>query len=522
MSNIGFLVTGVAAAWVMVQLTESRQLVALVQTALMLPFVFVAMPAGAIADSYDRRAVGVVALCAGLLAGVLLIFVTAADLLTPWLLLGLCFLVGSANTLLIPSWQTSAAEMVPDADLTSAVSLNAVSFNIARSFGPALGGLIVAAGGAVAAFVSSTAMTLPMLAAFGLWKRAREKPRLPPERIGGAIVAGVKYIGYSSALRSVVLRSFLYCAGASVIVALLPLIAKDQMGGGPVTFGILLGFYGAGAVIGGLLVQWLQPWLGKAPVENALTITALGVIALSQMTALWLAAIVLLLTGIIWTQALTSLNIIVQIGAPRWVAGRVLAGFQATAAGGFALGAALWGSVAQLASVPTALLSAGLVLLAFATLGRTFRSVDDIPTPSVRSEELVDPTVELAITGRSGPILLEVEYVVPEEDARQFYDAMLGLRRIRHRNGASGWALARDVANARRWVERFHLPTWHDYLRHRERLTAEELQAMTDVTLRYGPDGELRMTRWLERPVGSVRWGAETPDRGHEPKGLNF
>jgi len=128
--------------------------------------------------------------------------------------------------------------------------------------------------------------------------------------------------------------------------------------------------------------------------------------------------------------------------------------------------------------------------------------------------------VDLALTGRSGPIAVQIEHIVPEEDARSFYDLMLEIRRIRRRNGASAWSLARDVADARRWIERFHCPTWHDYLRHRTRLTAEELELLHSVAERYGDAGELRITRLLERPVGSVRWRADTPDRGELPTTL--
>jgi len=519
MSNLALLITGVGAAWAMTLLTDSAEKVALVQSALMLPFLFFAMPAGAIADSYDRRKVAIVAMAGAALANLLLLAVAWFGLLTPWLLLGLCFLVGIFNTTFTPSWQSSVSEQVPGEDLPRAVALNAISFNIARSFGPAVGGAIIAVTGAAAAFAASVLLYVPMLAAFWRWKRLPEKPRLPPQRVWWAVLSGPVYLGHSGLLRAVFRRCFLCCFGASSIAGLMPLVSKIQLGGGPLTFGILLAFYGGGAVLGGVFMRQLRSVLGSAPTETGVAITAVGIIALSYAHSLWMAAPLLIAIGAIWTQALTTLNVAVQTGAPRWVSGRALAGFQATAAGGFALGSWMWGYVVEQTSLQTALIASGVVLIGFSFAGRFLRSAEDIPDPTAASHDLAEPDTELALTGRSGPIVIEIEHLVPEADARGFYDAMLEIRRIRRRNGASGWSLARDIANAGRWVERFHCPTWHDYLRHRTRLTAEEFSALKIVADRYG-DGELRITRLLERPVGSVRWREETPDRGEVPTGI--
>lgn len=517
MSNLALLITGVGAAWAMTLLTDSPQQVALVQSALMLPFLFLAMPAGAIADSYDRRRVAMVALCGAALANLLIVAVALAGVLTPWLLLGLCFLVGIANTTFTPSWQTSVSEQVPGEDLPGAVALNAMSFNIARSFGPAVGGAIVAIVGAAAAFAASALLYIPMLVAFWRWKRLPEKPRLPPERMGSAIVSGVQYVAHSGAMRAAILRSFLYCAGVSAIVGLMPLISRDLLHGGPLVFGILLASYGGGAVIGGLFIERFRVWLGRASIENGTALAGLGIIILSSCGSLWVASLILTLIGALWTQALTTLNVAVQAGAPRWVAGRALAAFQATAAGGFALGSWMWGFVAEWTSIPTALIAAGITLLCFSIAGRWLKAADQIPDPAAGSHELDDPTVDLNLTGRSGPIVIELEFIVPEEEARAFYDAMLEIRRIRRRNGVSAWSLARDIANAQRWVERYHCPTWHDYLRHRDRLTAAEFGQLRAIADRYGG---LHVTRMLERPVGSVRWREESPDRGEVSNGI--
>ncbi|WP_404478868.1 MFS transporter [Novosphingobium sp. BL-52-GroH] len=520
LASLALMIAGVGAAWTMTLLTDSPQQVALVQSALMLPYLLFAMPAGAIADSYDRRQIGMIALGGAAFVNVLIVLVTVTDLMTPPLLLGLCFLLGIATSTYTPSWQSLVSEQVPGEVIPRAVTLNAISFNIARSFGPAVGGAIVALAGAAAAFCVSTFLYMPMLAAFWRWKRVPEKPRLPPERVGSAIVSGVRYIAHSAALRSVIVRSFLYCSCLASIVGLMPLISKYALNGGPLVFGILLGSYGGGAVVGGLFIDQFRARLGSAPVESGVTLTGIGVVVLAFCHNIWAASIVLILIGAVWTQALTSLNVAVQIGAPRWVGGRALAAFQATAAGGFAMGSWLGGYVAEQTSISVTLGASGLTLVLLSIAGRWLKAAEDIPDPTASLREFDDPQIDLALTGRSGPIVIEIEFRVPKEEARGFYEAMLEIRLLRRRNGVSAWTLARDIGDAERWVERFHCPTWHDYLRHRSRLTAAELVLVTEISDRYGIVGETRITRLLERPVGSVRWRDDTPDRGQVPTGI--
>src|SRR5579883_1387636 len=140
LSNLGILIQGVGAAWAMTQMTSSADKVALVQTALMLPIMLIAMPAGAIADMHDRRIVAMISLAIALTGATTLTVLTFLGLLQPNLLLALCFVVGSGMALFGPAWQSSVSEQVPAETLPSAVALNSISYNIARSFGPAIGG----------------------------------------------------------------------------------------------------------------------------------------------------------------------------------------------------------------------------------------------------------------------------------------------------------------------------------------------------------------------------------------------
>lgn len=515
LSNFGLLINGVAAGWTMTDLSARADLVALVQTALMLPYMLFAMAAGAIADTYDRRLVSMSMLGFALCSSLLLTGVAFAGLLTPVLLLLLCFLSGTANAMFGPAWQASVSEQVPAEDLAPAVALNSVSYNIARSFGPAVGGLIVATAGSVAAFGAVALCYLPILLALFLWRRKRDVPRLPPERIGWAIVSGVRYVMHSAATRSVIIRAILTGISGASISSLMPLIARDLIGGTAATYGLLLGVFGLGAVSGALLMPHLRDRLrGEWHIGASTALLGVAIIALSFARSRLTAMPLLFVAGILWMQPLTQFNIVIQTQAPRWVTGRALAAFQAAIAGGLASGAWIWGHVGALIGTANSIACSGVAMLACVAASRIWPLSHEAADIGAPAKPLSKPEVRLGLTGRSGPIVVEVEYLVDPDNARQFYSAMLEVQRFRQRNGAFMWSLARDIANERCWIERFSCPTWHDYLRQRERMTAGE-QAIVDRAAAETLDQRAdRIRRLLERPVGSVRWRADSQDPG--------
>src|SRR6202163_2990328 len=239
LSNFGLLIQGVGAAWAMTQMTSSADKVALVQTALMLPIMLISMPAGAIADMYDRRIVALVSLSIALSGATCLSVLAWLDLITPRTLLAFCFVVGSGMALFGPAWQSSVSEQVPAETLPSAVALNGISYNIARSVGPAIGGIVVATAGAVAAFALNALLYLPLMVALFLWKRISEPSRLPPEKLSRAIVSGVRYITNSPSIKIVLTRTMVTGVIGGAIIALMPLVARDLLHGGAPTYGIM-------------------------------------------------------------------------------------------------------------------------------------------------------------------------------------------------------------------------------------------------------------------------------------------
>ncbi len=513
-SNLGILIQGVGAAWAMTQMTSTADKVALVQTALMLPVMLISMPAGAIADMHDRRIVALVSLAVALSGATALTVLAWLDLISPNILLALCFVVGSGMALFGPAWQASVSEQVPAETLPSAVALNGISYNIARSFGPAIGGIVVATAGAVAAFAVNALLYLPLVVVLFMWNRTSEPSRLPRERLNRAIVSGVRYIANSPSIRTVLARTLVTGLLGGSVSALMPLVARDLLHGGAQTYGIMLGAFGMGAVLGALNIAEVRKRLsGEAAVRAcALSMAgAIAAVAMSRQPVLTAAALVL--AGAVWMLAVALFNIGVQLSAPRWVAGRSLAAFQASIAGGIALGSWGWGHLTDLAGVETALLvSAGLMGLS-PLLGLWLRMPPVGARNEAASEVLADPEVRLSLTGRSGPLVVEIEYRVAPDNARLFHNVMQEVQLSRQRNGAYGWSIARDIADPELWTERYHCPTWLDYLRQRNRATqSERALHQRAIDFHLGPD-PIRVRRMLERPFGSVRWKEDTPDR---------
>ncbi|WFU39987.1 MFS transporter [Bradyrhizobium sp. CB82] len=512
LSNLGILIQGVGAAWAMTEMTSSADKVALVQTALMLPVMLISMPAGAIADMYDRRIVALIALSIAFCGATAMTAFDWLALTTPNLLLMLCFAIGGGMALMGPAWQSSVNEQVPTETLPAAVALNGISYNIARSFGPAVGGIVVATVGTVAAFALNALLYLPLMLALFLWKRVAEPSRLPREQLSRAIVSGVRYIINSPSIKIVLARTLATGVIAGSIWALMPLVARDLLHGGAQIYGIMLGAFGLGAVIGALNISAVRRRMSGEAAVRACTLSlggAIAAVALSHKPFLTAAALVL--AGGVWTIAWTLFNIGIQLSTPRWVAGRSLAAYQAALSGGIAIGSWGWGHLTDAVGVEIALLVSAALMLLSPLLGLWLR-MPHISVPGQDPAALADPEVRLPLTHRSGPLVVEVEYRVAPENARSFHNLMQDVQLYRQRNGAYGWSIARDIADPELWTERYHCPTWLDYLRQRNRSTqSERALDRQAVAFHTGPE-PVRVRRMLERPLGSVHRKEDVPD----------
>jgi MFS family permease len=500
-SNLGTLIQGVGVAWAMTQMSSSADLVALVQTALNLPVMLIAIPAGAIADVHDRRVVALCSLVLALVAATVLTTLAAVNLLTPALLLILCFAVGCGSAMMSPAWQASVSEQVPPESLASAVALNGISYNIARSVGPAIGGIVVATAGTVAAFAVNTLSFLPLILALFLWKRVSERSRLPPERLGHAIELAVRYIANSPPIRTVLIRAAAAGVLTGAILALLPVVTHNQLHGDARTYGVLLSAFGIGAVMGAVNTARIRKRLSAETAIRACTLAmSAGMVLLGVSDHVVVAAMAMVVAGAGWILMWTLFNVAVQYSAPRWVTARSLAAYQAASAAGLAFGSWGWGHVADMLGVESTLLVCGGLLLVSIVIGAWLR----MPEVNARAEEtsvLDDPVAKLHLRGHDGPLVIEIEYRVANERAETFNELIQQVQLVRQRNGAYGWSIARDIAEPELWIERYHCPTWHDYLRMRSRSTRSE-RALEDeaLGLHAGP-GNVRVRRMLERPL---------------------
>ena len=512
------MILGVGVAWEMTRLTSSVSMVALVQTAMMLPLMLVALPAGAIADMFDRRKVAMVGLGIAAMFGSMLSVLTFLELTTPWVLLAFCSLIGTGVALYNPAWQSSIGEQVKSEDLPAAIALGTISFNLARSFGPAIGGLIVLAAGAQAAFAVNALGYLPLILSFFLWQRGKIVSRLPPERIARAIVSGVRYAFHSHPTRTVLIRSFVFGITAASASALAPLIAKDLLGGDASTFGLLLGASGVGAVTGALMITLVRERLGTEKATAILAVLGgLALVGVGISRSLPLTCLGLFIVGGATMLTIALFNISVQTSVPRWVIARALSLYSSSLTGGIAFGAWLWGATANSWSIELAMIASGLCMLTMPIFAIFLRLPEVSLAASMPAPIVTEPEVALAITMRSGPVVIEIEYRIDPEDARMYYNAMLNIQRMRLGNGAFNWSITRDIGDPALWIERYHLPTWADYLRMRDRFTQADLNAQAAVDKFLIAGQSKRIRRGLERPFGSVRWKVDTPDPHGDP-----
>ena len=513
-SNFGQLILGVGAAWEMTKLTDgSPEMVALVQSALMLPLMLVALPAGALADMLDRRKIALIGLGFASLSGAALSLLAYAGLTTPWVLLAFCVLIGAGVALYSPAWQASIGDQVSNDHLPAAIALGTISYNVARSFGPAIGGLVVLAFGAQAAFAINATFYIPLLIAFYFWSRRQSPSRLPPERIDRAIVSGARYAMHSPAIRSVLLRALLFGLTTASLVALAPLIARDQLGGTAGTYGLLLGATGVGAVVGAMFIGWLRETIGTERSVRLFSIASGAMmIVIANSHSIWVVGTALMISGACSILTVSMLNVGVQLTAPRWVTARALSLYSSALTGGIGIGAAFWGYVAAHYGLALALMVSGVAVAATVVLG-IFAPLPRGDAEGQDAAEIANEVeVAMDLNLRSGPVVIEIEYDVDPDHAREFYDAMRLVQRLRQRNGGFNWTISRDIAAANIWLERYHCPTWGDYLRMRDRYTQADSEAQAAANVFDRSEGELRVRRWLERPYGSVRWRADSPD----------
>jgi len=473
-SDVGTFMQSVGAAWLMVSLNAGPMYVALTQTASALPFFVLALPAGAIGDIVDRRKLILSTETWMLLTTLVLAGMTLAGWMSPVMLLVLTFAVSAGDAVESPAWRAVLPELVPKKDLAAASALNGIEFNFARAIGPALAGFLIAAAGVGTAFLVNAASFFGVIVVIARWKRAVRKRTTPPETLTGATIAGVRYVRYSPAIRALIFRAGLVMFFASGLLALLPSVAhsvKDS----PVVYGLLLGCFGLGAVLGAVLLQPVRARFSiEVVVSGGIVMFGLTTIVAASLRALPALSMLMLLGGAAWIVFISVFNVLILNLTPDWVRARVLAVFMLVVQGGVAAGSGAWGAMAGRAGIQHALVWAGVGTIATAALGVFLKlpNVDIDVTPWVHW-----PMPRIVNGGKAldpddaGPVLVTLEYDVIPEHTSEFLDAMHKYGRIRRRDGASRWGVYRDVETENHYLETFIVNSWAEHLRQHERIT---------------------------------------------------
>jgi MFS family permease len=476
-SDIGAFMQSVGAAWLMVSIHAGPIYIALIQTASSLPYFLLALPAGSAGDIFDRRKLILSTESWMTCVALLICVVTIGGFMSPWLLLVLTFALSAGDAFETPSWRAILPELVPKADLPAASALNGIEFNIARAVGPSLAGVVIAAASVTAAFVTNFVSFFAVILVVARWKRPVRKRTSPPETFAGATVAAIRYVRYSPAILTVVVRTGAVMFFSSSLFALLPSVAHN-VNKSAIGYGVLLGSFGVGAIVGALMMQSARAkWSTEVIVSTGVVILGLAIATTGGLHRLSTLTPVMLTGGAAWVLFISLISALVQNLAPDWVRARVLAVFILVYQGCFALGSAAWGTVAQRAGVGTALVISGIGTIATTVLA-LFATLPEAPADLspwnhwrmpvvVKEGEVKEGESEL----RSGPVLVTLEYQVIPQRKAEFLDAIHQYARIRRRDGAYRWGVYRDSEVSDRYLETFLVHSWAEHLRQHERQT---------------------------------------------------
>ena len=501
-SNVGTWMYNAASGWLMTSLNPSPLIVSLVQVANSLPLFLFALPAGALADVIDKRRLILALEILTLLFSALFALLVTLHVVGPALLLVFIFLLGTLAAFETPAWYAIVPLLVPPAALSSAVAVNSVGINISRVVGPAITGFIILGLGIAAPFWLDAFSNAGVIAVLLMWRPPATTVRaLPAERLGGALRAGVRYARYNRALRATLVRAIGFFLFASAYWALLPLVARNQLRGGPGLYGTLLAAIGAGAVGGAFLLPRVRGGPdGVVMLGEAGTAVALVLFGLAREG--WVAVLACLLAGVSWIGVLATLNVSAQTVLPDWVRGRGLAAYVTVFFGTMTLGSALWGLVAEHLGLAPAHYIAGAGALLALWLTRRWQLQSGPAADLTPSMHWPEPVLAAGVNDDAGPVLVTVEYHVPAEHREAFLSAMGPLAHERRRDGGYDWNLFQDSAHPERMIETWLVDSWLEHMRQHRRVTRAD-QASEERVGRFSREAP-RITHYVAARSGVI------------------
>jgi MFS family permease len=512
---LGYTMQATIAAWLMATLTPSAFMVALVQTASTAPTLLFGLVAGALADIADRRRIILITQIVLLTAAIVLGGLTVAGITGPAALLALTFLIGAGFTFYLPAQQASVNDLVSRAELPSAVALSAVAFNVARAIGPALAGAIAAWGGSGTAFLAGALFFTVMIVALRRWKGHERAPPGVPERVLSGIQSGLRYARHSAAMRSLIIRNLNFSVCASAFWALLPVIARDQLGLGAGGFGLLSAGFGTGAVVAAMSIpnQLRLQSLNKIVTSGVLLWTvAILLVAATHITALGLVGACC--AGVAWVTVFASLSAGTQSTAPAWVRARAVAMNILAVQASLAIGSALWGALASAVGTNIALGTSAALMVMLHLLNRSVRVAMGTEADVTPGVQLPDMAIAVEPLPDDGPVLIQIEYQIELQNRKPFLRAIHAVETIRRRNGATSWRVFRDLAEEDRFVERYIIASWAEYIRLRSRMTMGDRKLLEHVEQYQRPGAPIRISRLIG--LNTLDDESDVSDQGSE------
>jgi MFS family permease len=481
-SNIGLWMQTVGAQWLLVQQPHASILVALVQTADMLPDVIFGLVGGVLADMFDRRRLLIAVNSFMAVTGIALTVLTFAGQMPPALLLTFTFVLGSGSVISLPAYQSLIPDLVPRTHVAAASTLGSISVNLARAIGPAIAGVLIARIGVGAVFAINAATFLFYGIVAAAWHPTIESSTRLPERFVSALRAGGRYVRYAPVMRRMLLRTALFLVPGSALWALLPLVATTRLKMGASGYGLLLGALGVGAVAGSFLLHRLRTRLSA----NGLLVAASAVyaavmVAVVLIPSVIVAVLALLPAGLAWMAVLSTMNASLQLFLPEWVRARGLSVYLTVLFGSQAVGAVLWGVVAAPKGVVPAYLIAAALMVGGAATIRIWPLIDTAGMDR-RTVARSEPQLAFDAAPDQGPVVVSITYTISSEREDAFLEAMVRVRLSRLRTGATQWGLFRDGESPHEFVELFVVESWEEHLRqHSDRLTGTDTAYLDDA-----------------------------------------
>ena len=483
---IGASMYDVGASWLMTSLAPNPLFVSLITTATTLPIFLFALPSGTLSDIFDRRNILIITCAYMLIISLILGMLTLVGVTTPIVLLIFTFAIGAGMTMIRTPIIPIMSGLVSSSELPAALTLSAVAGNLGRIVGFAVGGFIVAIVAPWAVFFLNSASFIGMIIVLSrLPKNSQinQQSSLPPENIIRAIRAQIRYIRYSQAALVLIVRAGLFTLCSSALLSLLPILAKHDLGLDSTGFGLLLGSFGTGSVIGGIII--LPKLRSKVSVESLITasigLLAIVIFAMGYLRDFAILCVIMGIGGVAYITIISKFYTIGIKSAPKWIGARVLAVYLLILNGGLAIGSVIWGSMANTLGIQITLSVASLALGATILAKKRYNTtlLDDLDFTPSGDHWSLPPDLSIDLPQSDNQVLITIDYKIDPKLSNEFEKSVPELGRILKSEGMAYWELFQDTADIGHYIEIRIADTWTDHMRQHERVT-KNVQIMED------------------------------------------